>query len=77
LRTLPNSSASISVSGMVAALRATSGRSRTADRPWMARAASSLPTPLSPRSKVWRSVEAANAQAARRRHAASLSPTMP
>ena len=46
--TCPNSSDSSSVSGMAAQLTLMSGMSRCALRSWMARAASSLPVPVSP-----------------------------
>ena len=44
----PNSSDSISVSGMAATLTATNGCALRSLRWWMARATSSLPVPLSP-----------------------------
>ena len=58
-RTCPNSSLSISSLGMAAQLSLRKGRSRRAERAWMARATSSLPVPLSPQTNTRQRVGAA------------------
>jgi hypothetical protein len=72
----PNSSDSMSVSGMAAQLTATSARSRRGERWWSARAKSSFPVPDSPRRRTVVSVEATRCVSATARRMASLSPTM-
>ncbi len=56
--TWPNSSLSSRVSGMAAQLTGTKGPWARGERPWMARAMSSFPVPLSPRMRTVVSVGA-------------------
>ena len=57
-RTWPNSSSSISASGIAAQLTTTNGASRRGDELWIVRATSSLPVPLSPKIATVASVVA-------------------
>src|SRR5205807_1393562 len=72
----PNSSDSISSSGMAAQLTSTKGRSRRADCTWMARATSSLPLPFSPWISTRPVVGAAVVICSRSTRIAALSPTI-
>ena len=56
--TCPKSSLSSRFSGIAAQLTATNGPRERGDRPWMARATSSFPVPLSPRIRTVVSVGA-------------------
>ena len=70
----PNSSDSISSSGMAAQLTCTRVRSRRIDWRWMARATSSLPVPLSPVTRTVAGVGAALSMVSRRRRMAGAEP---
>ena len=70
----PNSSDSISSSGIAAQLTSTNGPARRAEPAWMARATSSLPLPFSPWTSTRPVVGAAVAICSRRPRIAALSP---
>ncbi|KYF96855.1 hypothetical protein BE20_40665 [Sorangium cellulosum] len=63
--------------GIVAAFLATNGPRARAESAWTARAQSSLPDPLPPRTSVCSSALAIHASRSRRRQTAGLSPTIP
>jgi hypothetical protein len=69
--TWPNSSLSISSSGIAAQLTSTNGRRRAA-QPWMLRATSSLPVPFSPKMSTRPLVGAAMATCSRSVHQRAL-----
>jgi hypothetical protein len=71
----PNSSLSISESGIAPQLSATNRRLRRAPRSWSARATSSLPVPLSPRIRIDTSWPASRSSAARSLRIAGEVPT--
>ena len=76
-RTCPNSSLSISVSGMAAQLIGTKGNSFRGLRAWRAAATSSFPVPLSPRIITLASVGATRSISSKTPRIASLRPTIP
>ena len=76
-RALPNSSASARVSGSAAILRTTSGLLDRVLAAWIAEAATSLPTPDSPRSSTGRSELAAMLIKRRRLLACGDTPAKP
>ncbi len=72
----PNSSLSISSSGIAAQLTSTNGSAARWLCAWICRATSSLPVPFSPKISTRPLLGAAWAISARRRRSAVLSPTM-
>jgi len=76
-RTCPNSSLSISVSGMAAQLIGTKGNAFRGLRAWRAAATSSFPVPLSPRIITLASVGATRSISSKTPRIASLRPTIP
>ncbi len=75
-RSWPNSSASRMLSGMAAQLTATKGPDLRAECSWMKRASSSLPVPLSPRTRTVAEDGAACVAISRTRRRAGLDPTI-
>ncbi|MCZ7683050.1 MAG: hypothetical protein M5U28_31270 [Sandaracinaceae bacterium] len=74
-RTCPKSSLSTSVSGSAAQSMATKGPRRRPPCSWSARAASSLPVPVSPSRSTVTSLFAASSSTAKTSRSARLSPT--
>ena len=73
----PNSSLSSSVSGNAAQLSATKGPAPRVLPPWIARASTSLPVPVSPVSRTVAPLFCARSTSASVSPSAALSPTMP
>src|SRR5581483_6481883 len=73
----PKSSASRRPSASAAQFSLTNGPARRAESSWMARAASSFPVPVSPRTSTGRSLPATFSSRARTRFMVSLAPRRP